>query len=164
MLVRQELDKETHASSLPRKYSGRRLFNLKCCTRMRDRRTLLRYGCQIGLTGLAAACGPIESARSLFEEDNREHISVLADASLGPAVPALKDDFERANPHVALTFSLSSSGSIMKSYFAASVSMLYCSLVTLSVYPLSKRGTSRSAACGHLHPTGSLLPLRRAAI
>lgn len=82
---------------------------------MGDRRTLLRYGFQVGLTGLAAACSPLESARSLFETDDREHITVLADSSLGPTIPALKDDFERANPHVALTFSLSSSGSIMKS-------------------------------------------------
>lgn len=82
---------------------------------MGDRRTLLRSAVQIGLTSLAAACSPIETVRSLVDSDDREHISVLADASLAPTVPALKADFEQANPHVALSVSLQSSGSIMKS-------------------------------------------------
>lgn len=84
---------------------------------MGDRRTLLRCAAQVGLTGLAAACSPIERARSLLETDDREQIGVLADSSLAPAIPALKEDFQQANPHVHLTITLQSSGSIMRSVF-----------------------------------------------
>ncbi len=82
---------------------------------MGERRTLLRGALQAGLASLAAACSPIENVRSLLETDDREHVTVLADTSLAPTVPALQADFEQANPHVALSFSLQSSGSIMKS-------------------------------------------------
>ena len=82
---------------------------------MNDRRTLLKAAAPLSLAAAAAACGPLAGIRSLLEPDDREQISVLADASLAPAVPALKADFERANPHVVLSFSLSSSGAIMKS-------------------------------------------------
>ena len=82
---------------------------------MGERRTLLKGAVQVGLTGLVAACSPIENVRSLLQPDDREQVTVLADASLAPTVPALQADFEQANPHVALSFSLQSSGSIMKS-------------------------------------------------
>lgn len=82
---------------------------------MSNRRQFLKAAVPVGIAGLAAACGPLENVRSLLQPDDREHISVLADASLAPTVPALKADFEQANPHVALSASLHSSGSIMKS-------------------------------------------------
>lgn len=82
---------------------------------MGKRRNLLTGAVQIGLSGLAVACSPIENVRSLIESDDREHVTVLADASLAPTVSAFQADFEQANPHVALSFSLQSSGSIMKS-------------------------------------------------
>ena len=84
---------------------------------MSDRRTVLRTAWKaaapLGLA--AAACGPLESARTLLRPDDRERITALADASLAPAAPALKADFEKANPHVLLSVSLLSSGEIMKS-------------------------------------------------
>ena len=82
---------------------------------MSKRRSFLRAAVPVGFAGLAAACGPLENVQSLLQSDDREHLTVLADASLAPTAPALKDDFERANPHVALSFSLQSSGAIMKS-------------------------------------------------
>ena len=87
---------------------------------MGDRRTLLRAAVPAGLaalTGLAtltAACAPLDSLQSLLKPDDREHLTVLADASLAPTVPSLKGDFERANPHALLSVSLLSSGAIMK--------------------------------------------------
>ena len=87
---------------------------------MGDRRTLLRAAVPAGLaalTGLAtltAACAPLDSLQSLLKPDDREHLTVLADASLAPTVPSLKGDFERANPHALLSISLLSSGAIMK--------------------------------------------------
>ncbi len=84
---------------------------------MSDRRTVLRTAWKaaapLGLA--AAACGPLEGARTLLRPDDRERITALADASLAPATPALKADFEKANPHVLLSVSLLSSGAIMKS-------------------------------------------------
>ena len=82
---------------------------------MKDRRTVLRAALPVGFAGLAAACGPLDGVRSLFAPDDRERLTVLADASLAPPVPALKSDFERANPHVAISVDLHSSGNIMKS-------------------------------------------------
>ena len=87
---------------------------------MGDRRTLLKAAVPAGLaalTGLAtltAACAPLDSLQSLLKPDDREHLTVLADASLAPTVPSLKGDFERANPHALLSISLLSSGAIMK--------------------------------------------------
>ena len=84
---------------------------------MSDRRTVLKTALKAAAPlGLAAAgCGPLEGARTLLRPDDRERLTVLADASLAPATPALKADFEKANPHVLLSVSLHSSGAIMKS-------------------------------------------------
>ena len=78
------------------------------------RRTLLRAAAPAGLAALTAACAPLNSLQSLLKPDDREHLTVLADASLAPTVPSLKGDFERANPHALLSISLLSSGAIMK--------------------------------------------------
>ena len=85
-----------------------------CNSHMGDRRTLLKAAVPAGLTALAAACTPLDSLQSLLKPDDREHLTVLADASLAPTVPSLKGDFERANPHTLLSISLLSSGAIMK--------------------------------------------------
>ena len=81
---------------------------------MGDRRTLLRAAVPAGLAALTVACTPLDSLQSLLKPDDREHLTVLADASLAPTVPSLKGDFERANPHALLSISLLSSGAIMK--------------------------------------------------
>jgi molybdate transport system substrate-binding protein len=82
--------------------------------RMRNRRSLLTSALPIGLSALAAACGPFNRVQSLLEPDDREHLNVLADSSIAPTVPMLKRDFEQANPHVLLTIDLLPSGAITK--------------------------------------------------
>ena len=82
---------------------------------MNGRRTFLRAAAPVGLAALAAGCAPLDNVRSLLAPDDRERITVLADASLAPTFPMLKADFEQANPHVLLAFSPQSSGAIAKS-------------------------------------------------
>ena len=80
---------------------------------MSYRRTWLR---SIGAASAAAAvagCAPFERARSLFDSDDRDRLTVFADASLTPIVPHVTNDFEGANPSARLDIALRSSGEIM---------------------------------------------------
>lgn len=81
---------------------------------MSGRRTLLKAAIPVGLGTLAAACAPFDNLRSRFDTDDRERLTVFADASLAPIVPLVRRDFEDANPNARLDVILRSSGEVMK--------------------------------------------------